>query len=1055
MGVPVIVTNRNFNMMGRRYLFKSFIYLYIHLFSADLLAQKDNFPFQQFERITEDNGLSGNAVYEVLQDKKGFLWFLSGNGLNRYDGYNFKIYSYDPADSNSFKGGLFYSLVQDKNGVLWFNNETKGIYSFNPVTEKFFHYRQDPKNKNSLLDDQTTGLVADQKGNIWIATQSGLDKLEPRTNTFTHITHQRNKETSLSNNFISAITIDEDDNLWLVTGEPGVDYFNTQTQKLIQHFNFGSSSNPIEDWNIHPYGANAGRNGNIWIGSRTDGLYCYNTRTKKIAHYQYEKNNPFSLSHNGVYKTYEDKNGNLWIATDAAGGSIEYYDRASGRFYHKPINDIQHLDFLEDNSGKIWIGTMNGIYTCSPPLKKFESYSHVKGDKNTLSGNGVYSFLRDHSGNMLVGANTVNIFDTATKKFTQLALNNLSGLLLQNCYVWKIYQDSKNILWIATLFGLFSYDPVTKAQRWYRSDDKDSTSLGKTSCTGIIEDSKGRYWVATWGGGLNAFDPVSGKFRYFMVHEGENSISSNSVAGIFEDSKGILYIGAGGNGGLITFNPDKETFKIYRHRVNNSNSPSGDGVQNFLESKNGVIWFCTNRGVNAFDPETEKFRAFTTKDGLCSNGVASIVADNAGKYWLGTENGLSCFTPPENPFDSSSKFHFRNYNKSDGLPGNTMTFSAAFKDADGKLYFGTESFGFFCFRPEDLKDNNYKPPVYITDLKLFNTSIRPHDADSILKDPIELTQQITLSYDQNDLSLEFAALNYIHPEKNQYQYKLENYNEDWITTDAKKRFASYTNLNPGKYVFKVRAANNDGIWSSQEASLVIIITPPFWQTWWFRTLVVLAVAALVYGVYRYRLSHILRLQNIRNRIAADLHDDIGSTLNSISVYSEVAKKDHDGKTQALEMIGQSSRKVIDAMSDIVWTINPDNDSFERIILRMRSVSYNLLRAKQIDFSFKADENLNGLKLSLEERRNFYLIFKEALNNLVKYSNAKRASVALGKNGTHISLLIRDDGVGFDTTKNYNGNGLINMKKRSKEINAELNIESGEAIGTSIELILKT
>lgn len=1054
MGVPVIVTKRNFNMMGRRYLFKTFICLHIHLFSANLLAQKDNFPFQQFERITTDNGLSSDAVFEVIQDKKGFLWFLTGNGLNRYDGYNFKIYSNNPADSNSLTGGQFYSLVQDKNGVLWFNNETKGIYSFNPVTEKFFHYRQDPKNRNSLLDDATQGLVADKSGIIWIATQKGLDKLDPRTNTFTHITHQQNKKNSISNNFISGITIDEDDNLWLVTGEPGVDYFNSQTQKLIQHFNFGSSSNPIEDWNIHPYGANTGRNGNIWIGSRTDGLYCYNTRTKKIIHYQYEKNNPFSLSHNGVYKTYEAKNGNLWLATDAAGGSIEYYDRAGGKFYHKPIDEIQYLDFLEDNSGKVWITTMNGIYTCSPPLKKFESYRHVKGDENTLSSNGVYSFLRDHSGNMLVGANTVNIFDSVTKKFIPLALNDLSGYYLQNCYVWKLYQDSKNILWIATIFGLFSYDPVTKAQHWYRSDDKDSTSIGATSCTGIIEDSKGRYWVSTWGGGFNAFDPASGKFRYFKIHEGENSISTNSVAGIFEDSKGTFYIGGGGNGGLITFNPDKEIFKIYKHLVNNPNSPSGDGVQNFLESKNGVIWFCTDGGVNAFDPETEKFRAFTTKDGLCSNNVMSIVADDAGNYWLGTQNGLSCFTPPENPFDSSSKFHFRNYNKSDGLPGNTMGFSA-YKDVDGKLYFGTESSGFFCFRPGDLKDNNYKPPVYITDLKLFNTSIRQYDKDSILKQPVELTQQITLSYDQNDLSLEFAALNYIHPEKNQYLYKLENYNKDWIATDAAKRFASYTNLNPGKYVFRVRATNNDGLWSPQEASLIIIITPPFWQTWWFRTLVVLAVAVLVYGVYRYRLSHILRLQNIRNRIAADLHDDIGSTLNSISVYSEVAKKDQEEKSHALEMIGQSSRKVIDAMGDIVWTINPDNDSFEKIILRMRSLSYNLLRAKQIDFSFKADENMNGIKLSLEERRNFYLIFKESLNNLIKYSNAKRASVLLSKNSHHICLLIRDDGVGFDTTRKYNGNGLINMKKRAKEIKAEFNIDSENGIGTNIELKLKT
>ena len=267
--------------MNRLCLFKSILYLHVLLFSANLLAQKDNFPFQQFERITTDNGLSHKEVYEVIQDKMGFLWFLTGNGLNRYDGYNFKTYSYDPADSNSLTAGWFYSLVQDKNGILWMNGDAEGIFSFNPVTEKFLHFRHNPKNKNSLLDDRTAGLVADQKGNIWIATQSGLDKLDPLTNTFTHITHQSYKETNLSNNYISAITIDEEDNLWLATANPGLDYFNTKTQKLIQHFNIGSSSDPREDWNIHPYAADVGRNGNIWIGSRNDGLYCYNTRTKK------------------------------------------------------------------------------------------------------------------------------------------------------------------------------------------------------------------------------------------------------------------------------------------------------------------------------------------------------------------------------------------------------------------------------------------------------------------------------------------------------------------------------------------------------------------------------------------------------------------------------------------------------------------------------------------------------------------------------------------------------------------------------------------------------
>jgi len=1052
MGYGCYINKCNFNMMGRRYLFKSFICLYIHLCSANLLAQDNSFPFPPFEKLTTRHGLSDNEVYQVTQDKMGFIWFLTHNGLNRYDGYSFKTYDYNPLDSNSITAGFFYSLEQDPKGLLWMNSETNGIYSFNPVTGLFYNYRHDPNNNNSLADDQTTQLVIDKKGNIWIGTMSGLDKLEPATKQFTHFTCGETKDAGISNNKVYSVSIDEDDNLWLVTGSPGIDYFNTKTGKLIRHFDFGSSDNPDDDWQNHMYEVCAGKNGSMWIGSKDQGLYCYNIRTGNIMNFQHKKDDPYSISDNGVYRTLEDHLGNLWLATDA--GTIDFYEKSTGKFYHRTVPGIGRIDMIEDQSHKIWLTTMNGIYACDTRFKKINS---ILLDVSNYSYNdqSPFYFFRTSNGTMYVSYQGVRRFDISTKTLTPFEIIINGKNIFENNITWQIYEDRKGNLWFATIRGLLFYDPLKKQYKWYEHKEDDNTSLSAYSCTGILEDSKGRYWVTTWGGGFDSFDPAKGKFKAFKADGGLNSISTNNLAGIFEDSKGIIYIGSSG-GGMLQFDPDKETITTFRHNVQDSSSISCDIAMNFMESKSGTIWICTlGGGINAFDPVTKKFKSFTTKEGLCSNSVVSITEDENGNYWLGTLKGFSCFSPPEDPFNPGSKFSFRNYDISDGLPDNKMSLWAAYKDTDGKIYFGSTDGGIIYFDPEKLEDNDYLPGVYITDLKLFNTSIRPYDKDSILKNTIELTKLITLSYNQNDLSLEFAALNYIHPEKNQYQYKLENYNKDWITTDATRRFANYTNLNPGKYIFRVRAANNDGIWSPHEASLIIIITPPFWQTWWFRTLIVLAAIGIIYGIYRYRLQQVLRLQNIRNRIAADLHDDIGSTLNSISVYSEVAKKDKEGKTHALEMIGESSRKVIDAMSDIVWTINPDNDSFERIILRMRSLSYNLLRAKKIDFTFRADENLNDLKLSLEERRNFYLIFKEALNNLVKYSNAKRASVVLSRNSNQISLLIRDDGIGFDTARKYNGNGLINMQKRAKEINAALNIDSGEGIGTNIQLTLNT
>ena len=1010
--------------------------------AAESIAQDKSFPFPPFEKITTDQGLSDNEVYQALQDKQGFVWLLTGNGLNRFDGYSFKIYEYNPADSNSITAGIFYSLEQDKQGIFWMNSENQGIYSFNPVTGLFYNYRHNPRSANSLADDLTQGLTIDKSGNIWIATQSGLDKLDPVTRQFTHFVHSNIKDNSISSNEIYSVCMDEDDNIWMATGSPGIDYFNSHTGKLIQHFDWGSSARPNEDWQNHTYGAYKGNNGNIWVGSRQNGFYGYNTRTKKLLNFQHAKNNPNSVSDNGVYKIFEDAAGNLWMATDA--GMIDYYEKATGKFYHRPLSDNRYIDFLEDASHKIWMATMNGIYSCNTRYKKINTFN-VKSCRN---------IFRSKKGQFFLSGQGVNIYDTATGSFSEFKIIENRKNIFDNNIIWQVYEDRNNILWFATILGLISFDPATKKHHWYKHLEGDSTSLSASSCTGIIEDRKGRYWVTTWGGGFASFDRVTGKFRAFKVHEGVNSISTNSLNGIFEDSGGEFYIGSW-NGGVISFNPDSETFKIFRHHATDSNSVSNDITQGYIESKTGIIWFGTNGGgINAFDPATGKFRAFTTRDGLCANSVVSITGDNNGNYWAGTLNGISCFTPPKNPFDPKSAFRFRNYNKSDGLPDNKMNINAAFKDADGKIYFGSEDAGMIYFDPTALKDDDYMPPVYITDVKLFNKSVEVNGADSLLPLPIEYTKEITLSYDQNILSFEFAALNYFHPEKNQYAYKLEGFNKDWIYADASERIVNYTNLDPDEYIFKVKGSNNDGVWNPEETSIRLIIAPAFWQTWWFRGLLILVLASVVYAFYRYRLNNMIRLQNIRNRIAADLHDDIGSTLNSISVYSEVAKKDSTRRVHALNMIGESSRKVIDAMSDIVWAINPDNDSFEKIVLRMRSLSYHLLRAQKIEFIFRADENMNDVRLSLEDRRNFYLIFKEALNNLVKYSQAERASILLNRNNGSITLQINDNGVGFNVREKHNGNGLINMHKRAKEMHAELVIESGDTIGTSVQLKLK-
>jgi two-component sensor histidine kinase/streptogramin lyase len=620
--------------------------------------------------------------------------------------------------------------------------------------------------------------------------------------------------------------------------------------------------------------------------------------------------------------------------------------------------------------------------------------------------------------------------------------------------IWTISQDNKDRVWFGGQSGIISYNPVTKKSRHYNLYT-DSSNLTDLYTIGIIKDKNGKYWAGNWGGGLYNFDPVSGYTRAFTVIEDDSTVISE-IGPLFMDSKSRLYV-HGWQGGFITFNTETEKFKVFKHDATDPESVSHQNCHAFIESKTGLIWFGTQGGgINVFNPVTEKFKAFTTKDGLPHNMVLSLVEDKKGNYWAGTGTiaNISCFTPPDDPFAPGCRIKFRNYDVSDGLPPNQLTKLSAYCDDDGTLYFGTLGGGMISFHPDSLKDNDFIAPVHITGFSLKNKLVTINDSNSILKSPIEYSKELLLNYRQNIISFSFSALNFIHPEKNRYAYKLENYDDDWIYTDASRRFANYTNLNPGKYIFKVKGSNNDGFWNETPTELIIIITPPFWQTAWFKVLVALGLIGLAYAFYRYRVGQIILLQRIRNKIATDLHDDIGSTLNSISVYSEVAKKDPARKDFALQMIGESSRKIIDSMSDIVWSINPENDSFDKIIFRMRSLTYNLLKVKKIDCSFKADESLNALKLPMQTRRNFYLIFKEALNNLVKYSHAARASVTLLHENRQVVLIVRDDGVGFDTSAKYNGNGLNNIRKRAGEINAVLNIESSAGEGTTVELNLK-
>jgi streptogramin lyase len=579
----------------------------------------------------------------------------------------------------------------------------------------------------------------------------------------------------------------------------------------------------------------------------------------------------------------------------------------------------------QDRSHKIWFCTNNGLLTIDARQKDFFCYRHNSGDNFGAYSDFITALYRTHQGDFLVGTfSGVDKFDSKTKSFSHFPLIehgkdfNVVGREI-------IMQDSKDIVWFGGgVADIASYDPSTKKSRQYHLHN-DSFDIRNARTTGIAEDKNGKYWAANLGAGLYNFDPVSGYARTIDVRNETDSNDIIALVDLFVDSKGLLHIYAW-EGGFIIFDPQTEKFKIYRHDAGDSTSVSQEHCFSFIETQTGLIWFATlGGGINVFNPATEKFKAFTTADGLSNNMVRSLVKDKNGNFWAATGGTcqLSCFTPPADPFIPGCRIKFRNYDVSDGLPSSDFTPHSAYCDNDGTLYFGTRSDGLVSFHPDSLKDNDFIPAVEITSFSIRNKEVSINDSNSVLQSPIEYTRTITLNYRQNIISFAFAALNYIHPEKNSYAYKLEPFDKDWISTDASKRFANYTNLDPGEYTFKVKGSNNDGVWNNTPTEIKIIITPPFWQTVWFKALLAAIAILIAYVFYRYRVGQILLLQRIRNKIAADLHDDIGSTLNSIALYSDLAKKQPAQRDHAMDMIGESARKIIDSMSDIVVDDQPE------------------------------------------------------------------------------------------------------------------------------------
>ncbi len=1004
-------------------------------FAGSAQPQKDI----QFHHFNEEHGLPRFSSSSIIQDKKGYIWF----GKKRYDGTSFKTFQADTSRNSIAPEGV-YRLCNDTHGNLWGLAWNPSVFKYDPDTEVFTEYfAHDTVFPPCLV----SCLTVDKQGKIWFGMNcygktAGLGYCDPALDLLVDFSKIIYPDT-LCNRVVRSLLFDRNGLLWIGTAN-GINIYHPIQKKM-------SLFDP-DDKVFSPISKSVtcmleDHTGNIWFSLHNEGIYRFNPSTgaSKLYHHSDADNN--SLCSDIVNTLIEDSHHNIW-AGGYGGISIYRPDSDDFKSYQADPDNRYSLSsdlvetLFEDRSGALWVGTNGGgLNICYPQAKNFLFYENT--NKKEAASSWATDLHVDATGKIYMTTFGAGLkeFDPATRTMTSYKIESPKTGLKAN-YYFRIFQSSDGNIWEVGLNeGLQKLD--IKSGMFSTIYSRRGEVL-----TCIAEDLDKRLWI---GGNteLHCYDMKTNK--YFSAKDlYSNTGKIHGVASLYCDRDGILWIAY--PFGLTLLDTKTGSLKNFRHDNNKAHSLVDNDVNSFYEDGKGKVWIGTRGGLSEFDRSSEQFVSYTLEDGLPDKNVLGIISDEAGNLWLGTGSGICKFSPPSS---KNTKPVFRNYNSGDGLPGDGFAWGK--KGPDGTLYFVCKE-GIVAFKPDELKDNDFVPPVLITGLTVNNNSIQQNDSTGILKFPLGGTKKIRLSYRQNNFSFSFSALNYLHSEKNQFAYKLEEYDKDWKYTDPAIRFANYTNIDPGEYTFRVKASNNDGVWNKEGTSIKLIITPPYWQTWWFRLLCGVAGAAVLYAFYYNRMQKLKDIRRIRNKIASDLHDDLGATLSSISIMCELVnqkvKEQSPQASSMLEKIGSSSRHMIESVNDMVWAINPKNDSFENIIKRMRSFASEILAAKDIAFHFDFDKNLVQAKLKMDMRRNFYLIFKEAVNNTAKYSGAANTYVMIWNRENNLMMTIRDDGSGFEMKTVEAGNGLLNMQQRAEIMKARFNLESIPGKGTIVELEFK-
>jgi len=861
-----------------RKLFSSFFGLMVLVWALGLrLGAQESL---RFRRCDIENGLSQNSVYFVLQDHHGFMWFATQDGLNRFDGYSFKVYRPDLDDRFSLSNGYVTALVEDDRGCLWVGTDSGGLNRFDPATEKFLRFRHSPANPASLSGSNISSLLIDQKSRLWVGTSDGLDQFDPASESFRHFRNAPNDPNSLSRNSVTVLYEGSQGTLWVGTQDGGLNRLDPAGSRFARLLPDATVRALLDDAGL------------LWVGT-DDGLVRLDPRSGRQEAFRNDPGRPGSLAHNQVTALLTDQNQDLWIGTR---GGLDRFDRSSGTFVHfkNDLSDVTSLSgdavlsLGRDRCGGIWIGTDGGglsrLDRVSMPFTHLSDRSNAPSRK---SRNQIWAIMEDQAGELWIGTEAgVHIVNRRTgRRFDYENDPRRPGSLSQNT-VRAVIKDRLGVVWIGTeAAGLNRLDPGARTFVLYRHNPRDPGSLSSDAVRYLLEGHGGELWVATMGGGLNRYDRSTNRFTHYR-HDARDpsSLGADRVYSLCQDRAGFLWVATWGSG-LDRLDPSTGRFTHLRHTSTDSSSLSDSNVLSIMEDRAGNLWVGTRGGglckLKPEDRDKGTFAVYAEKNGLPNNQIYAVLEDESGFLWLSHNRGLSRFDPKT----GKSK----TFGLSNGLQSLEFMGNSRFKSPSGEMFFGGIN-GLNAFFPGQIKDNPYPPPVAITGLQVFGRQVPigpGPDGRTILERSIVFNPPIRLSYKDTMITLGFAALHYAAPGNNQYAYILEGFDKNWNAV-GDRRLATYTNLPPGRYVFRVRASNNDGLWNDQGASLSIVITPPYWKTFWFQLLAILAVMGTLAGAVGRRVRHQAKSRRQLEAKVAERTAELVAT--NLRIQEEVAER---------------------------------------------------------------------------------------------------------------------------------------------------------------------